>query len=507
MAEASTSWADEAEAADAGLGGGDLGGGGPPPGFEAVAEGTHAQANAAELAAALEGAAIGGAGGAAEDPDAPDAPDIALKSGVLQDSEEAVELRVADDTPYSSAATFEDLHLSRELLDGLYNEMKFERPSKIQAKTLPLIILPPCRNLIAQAHNGSGKTTCFVLGMLSKVDPAVREPQALCICPTRELVVQNEQVLAKMAKYTGITCATTASDDDSHGSRPSRRERIVDQVVIGTPGRLKTWTTKKVLGLKTVKILVFDEADHMLEANGFREDSTMLMARLNQANPRVQILLFSATFSDDVKSFAMRTVRDANMVFLEKEKLSLDKIKQYQVIVDSVEAKDKLLKESIFPNCEKLGQTIIFVRSKRTARALHASLKSLAFTVSCIEGDMQHSDRDKCIEAFREGRTKILIATDVLSRGFDHSSVTLVINFDMPVQHNNQRVPAFETYMHRVGRTGRFGRRGIAFNLVMGPEEKRISDAIQQHFNHPTPTISFQDEDRFEQVLEEAGLA
>mmetsp|Transcript_802 Transcript_802/g.2620 ORF Transcript_802/g.2620 Transcript_802/m.2620 type:complete len:478 (+) Transcript_802:184-1617(+) len=460
---------------------------GPPPGFEEVCAGTHSD-SISELTTTVAGVTV----------------DVRGISAELR--EEPVETEIVTDTPYTSAATFEELHLTRELLDGLYNEMKFERPSQIQAKTLPLIVLPPHRHLIAQAHNGSGKTTCFVLGMLSRIDVSVRAPQAICICPVRELVIQNQQVLEKMAKYTGISYCTTASDDDKSVARHKSREKITNHVIIGTPGKLKNWTLKKLLQLRMIKILVFDEADQMFEANGFREDSALLMGRVLGDSPSCQVLLFSATFSSAVKQFAQKLVHNANQVFLEKEKLSLDKIKQYQVSVESHEAKVKLMKDTIFPSCEKLGQTIIFVRAKKTARELNNTLRDVSFPVSCIEGDMDFADRDRCIQAFRDGRTKILIATDVLSRGFDHSSVTLVINFDMPVQHNAPNIPAFETYMHRVGRTGRFGRRGIAFNLILGQEEKRICGAIEAHFDHSISTINASDEESFEQVLLEAGL-
>ena len=164
-------------------------------------------------------------------------PDTALgKSEVLVEQEETVvEKKVVDDTPYASAKSFEELGLSAELLQGLYSEMKFERPSKIQGETLPMILQPPHRNLIAQAHNGSGKTTCFTLGMLSRVDVSNPAPQALCICPTRELAIQNVMVMEKMGKYAKITIAYTA---DARWVGASRREKIVDQVVIGTPGKM-----------------------------------------------------------------------------------------------------------------------------------------------------------------------------------------------------------------------------------------------------------------------------
>ncbi|MCO5567645.1 hypothetical protein L7F22_021339 [Adiantum nelumboides] len=197
-----------------------------------------------------------------------DQPEMVLKSEKLNEEVEAAEPSqiktvLATDTPYSSAQTFEELNISDSLLRGLYSEMKFERPSKIQGITLPMILSPPYHHLIAQAHNGSGKTTCFVLGMLSRVDPQVQAPQAICVCPTRELAIQNEEVLMKMGKFTGITSACAISTD-FHKQSSTRRGPVVDQVIIGTPGTVKRWITTKILNTNQIKILVFDEADHML---------------------------------------------------------------------------------------------------------------------------------------------------------------------------------------------------------------------------------------------------
>lgn len=220
-------------------------------------------------------------------------PDSALgKSEVLVEQEETVvEKKVVDDTPYASAKSFEELGLSAELLQGLYSEMKFERPSKIQGETLPMILQPPHRNLIAQAHNGSGKTTCFTLGMLSRVDVSNPAPQALCICPTRELAIQNVMVMEKMGKYAKITIAYTA---DARWVGASRREKIVDQVVIGTPGKMLGWMREKQLDCKGVKILVFDEADQMMDTDGHRVDSLKIMKHLKSSTKQMpQVLLFS----------------------------------------------------------------------------------------------------------------------------------------------------------------------------------------------------------------------
>eukprot|EP00475_Leptophrys_vorax_P034325 TRINITY_DN5520_c0_g1_i1.p1 TRINITY_DN5520_c0_g1~~TRINITY_DN5520_c0_g1_i1.p1 ORF type:complete len:575 (-),score=34.59 TRINITY_DN5520_c0_g1_i1:469-2007(-) len=441
-----------------------------------------------------------------------DLPDPSLKSGKLNDvadgDEHEIKKVVASDTPYSSAATFEELQLSAELLRGLYSEMKFERPSKIQAVTLPMILMPPNANLIAQAHNGSGKTTCFVLGMLSRVDPNVKAPQALCICPTRELAQQNEAVLLRMAKFTGITCACTASETTGTVVSASEATRLADQVVIGTPGTLKRWMTKdRILPVKAIKILVFDEADHMLDQDGFQDDSIRMIQFITKSNPKCQILLFSATFSEKVKRFAMRVVPNANQVFVPKEQLSLDVIRQYRVRVPSKDAKVAVLKDKIFPAAEKLGQSIIFVKTRETARDLHRRLEADGHRCTSIQGGMTHEERDAVIREFRAGTTKILIATDVLARGFDQAQVTLVVNFDLPVKNAPPHEPEYETYLHRIGRSGRFGRKGAAFNLVWGERDERTLNKIEQHFDRVIPDVEWEDDDAFEKVLKEAGLA
>ncbi|KAI3800122.1 hypothetical protein L1987_35432 [Smallanthus sonchifolius] len=243
----------------------------------------------------------------------------------------------SENTPYTcSDVKFEDLNLSRELLKGLYVEMKFERPSKIQSRSLPMILTPPYKNLIAQSHNGSGKTTCFVLGRLSRVDPKLAVPQALCICPTRELAIQNMEVVLKMGKYTGITSELAIPANKANYIPVSKRAPVTAQVVVGTPGTINKWIAAKKLGTSYLKILVFDEADHMLAEGGFKEDSVRIMKEIVRWSPKCQVLLFSATFNDTVKDFQSKIVNDLfvqgyNEFFLEKEELPLDSVKQYKV--------------------------------------------------------------------------------------------------------------------------------------------------------------------------------
>lgn len=413
----------------------------------------------------------------------------------------------ADAGIYRSAAAFEDIITDKNLLRALYDEMKFERPSKIQATTLPMILRRSeqgvYRDLIAQAHNGSGKTTCFVLAMLSRVDVTKQVPQALCMCTTRELVAQNLAVLRRMAKYTQITSTSTAEDGEDTGG--ARGRRLVEQVIIGTHGRLKNWVSKRQLDIDHICILVFDEADEMLKADAFADDTVRLIKTIRRRNPEVQLLLFSATYNDKVKEFAMRIAPNANQVFVPKEELSLDVISQYNVLCPSPLDKVSVMKDMIFPNCEKLGQTIIFVRTKETSRQLHMQLQSMGFKITSIQGDMKFEDRDRVVNEFRRGETKILISTDVLARGFDVSQVTLVVNFDIPMERDG-RTPNYETYLHRIGRSGRFGRKGAAFNLMAGAADQMAMQSIADYFQHPIPEVPWNNEDEFISVLNKAGL-
>ncbi|TXG58388.1 hypothetical protein EZV62_016217 [Acer yangbiense] len=411
------------------------------------------------------------------------------------------------DTPYTSASTFEDLNLTPELLKGLYVDMKFHKPSKIQAISLPMILTPPYKNLVAQAHNGSGKTTCFVLGMLSRVDPNVKAPQALCICPTRELAIQNLEVLQKMGKHTGITSECAIPMDSTNYMSIFKRPPVTAQIVIGTPGTIKKWMSAKKLGVSSVKVLVFDEADHMLAEDGFKDDSLRIMKEIQRTSAHCQVLLFSATFNEIVKNFVSRVVNDHNQLFVKKEELSLESVKQYKVNCPDELSKVMVIKDRIFELGENLGQTIIFVRTRNSASMLHKSLVDLGYEVTTIQGALKQEDRDKIVKEFKDGLTQVLISTDLLARGFDQQQVNLVINYDLPVKHENHSEPDCEVYLHRIGRAGRFGRKGAVFNLLMSEKDQMLMEKIERHFNSQiTQVASWNSAEDFKGALKAAGL-
>ncbi|KAI3832186.1 hypothetical protein MKX03_012745 [Papaver bracteatum] len=425
----------------------------------------------------------------------------------LDEPEEGNIKAVTGDTLYSTAATFEDLKLSEEILKGLYVDMKFTRPSKIQSVSLPMILTPPYKDLIAQAHNGSGKTTCFVLGMLSRVDVKLKAPQALCICPTRELAIQNIEVLNKMGKYTGITSFCAIPVDRARDIPINKRSPITDQIVVGTPGTIKKWMSVKKLSVDDMKILVFDEADHMLAEDGFKDDSLRIMKDIEKSTPHCQVLLFSATFNETVKNFVSRVVKDGNQMFVKKEELSLDVVKQYKVNCPYESAKIQVIKDKIFELGEKLGQSIIFVHTRKNADALHKALADYGWQCTSIHGAIEKDHRDKIVKEFKDGLTQVLISTDLLARGFDQSQVNVVVNYDLPVKYEYQSEPDYEVYLHRCGRAGRFGRKGAVFNLLCTQTEHMLMGKIENHFQNNIVEISdWQNNDEFESALKAAGL-
>ncbi|KAL5563769.1 hypothetical protein UlMin_033516, partial [Ulmus minor] len=361
------------------------------------------------------------------------------------------------ETPYTSATTFEDLKLSPELLKGLYVEMRFQKPSKTQAISLPMILTPPYKDLIAQARSGSGKTTCFVLGMLCRVDPNLRAPQALCICPTRERAIQNMEVLRKMGKHTGITSECAVPMDSSNYIPIKKRAPVSAQIVIGTPGTIKKWMSAKKLAVNNVKILVLDEADHMLAVDGFKDDSLRIKKDIERSSRHCQVLLFSAIFNESVKNFVAKIVKDYNQLFVKKEELSLASVEQYKVFCPDENTKIQIIKEKIFDLGENLGQRIIFVRTKDSASKLHKQLVEGGYTVTSVQGAINPEVKDKIVKEFRDGLTQVLITNDNVARGFDQE-VNLVINYVLPAKCGSGE-PDYDIYLDRTGRAGRFGRK------------------------------------------------
>lgn len=378
--------------------------------------------------------------------------------------------------PYLAAQSWDDLQLPKEILDGIF-EMGFVKPSKIQEWALPIALKHG--NIIGQAQNGSGKTAAFSLAMLLAIDTNVAQPQGVCVCPTRELAAQNHDVMAKLGKFTGVKLFLAVPQEQ----RPPRR--VEDQLIVGTPGKIQDLIKRRVIDPSGFRIFVLDEADVMID-----EDNQMgpQVLQIRQMMPQdLQILLFSATWPEHVETFAKRMVPRANTIKVEKEDLTLATITQTFIDVGA----DQHRKGSIL--CElyetlNIGQSIIFVNTRHGAFQLAQQMKKEGHAVSLICGTQKTGPekvdvayRDHVMAEFRKGVTKVLISTDVLARGIDVPAVTLVVNYELPMSFIKRYEPEYETYMHRIGRTGRFGLRGVAVNLIT-TRERPLLDQIMRYY-------------------------
>ncbi|XP_043916380.1 ATP-dependent RNA helicase DDX19A-like [Protopterus annectens] len=314
------------------------------------------------------------------------------------------------------------------------------------------------QNLIAQSQSGTGKTAAFVLAMLSRVNPEMQYPQ------------------------------THASVERGH--------KITEQIVIGTPGTVLDWCTKlKFIDPKKMKVFVLDEADVMIATQGHSDQST----RIQRSLPRdCQMLFFSATFEDSVWKFAKRIAPDANIIKLKREEETLDNIKQFFVKCKNKEEKYEAL-SNIYGTIT-VAQAMIFCHTRRTASWLTAELSRDGHQVALLSGEMAVEQRAAVIERFREGKEKVLVTTNVCARGIDVEQVSVVINFDLPVDKDGN--PDCETYLHRIGRTGRFGKQGLAINMVDSTHSMSILKKIEEHFNKKILQLDTNNIDEIEKITE-----
>jgi ATP-dependent RNA helicase DDX19/DBP5 len=369
----------------------------------------------------------------------------------------------------------EKLALDPLLLKGLA-EMNFVRPSRIQAISLPKIWHG--RNLLAQSHNGTGKTACFVLGMLRMVEPTPK-PQAICLCPTRELAKQLSGETAKMGKYLleakGMQVKTILRDE-----RFEKGARLSEQIIIGTPGKIWSLMGLRVLETNAIKVFVLDEADEMLQSGSSLADCTKKIR--SKMPKKVQTLFFSATWTDSVVKFAKTlggmSADEWQQVTVKRQYIFNDQVKQRYIMCAGRKDKESRLGDMLTQ--VQVGQCICFVHTREAVDTLSALLTANGHTVSSLHGRMDEKNRDKVLADFHAGISRILITTNVLSRGIDVPAVTLVIQYDMPVMRGGVADP--ETYLHRVGRTGRFGRKGVALNMIENPKELGVLKKIEEYY-------------------------
>ncbi|GBG78266.1 hypothetical protein CBR_g26297 [Chara braunii] len=359
--------------------------------------------------------------------------------------------------------TFDVMGLKENLLRGIY-AYGFEKPSTIQQRG----IVPFCKGLdvIQQAQSGTGKTATFCSGVLQQLEYDALACQALVLAPTRELAQQIEKVMRALGDYLQVKVHACVG-----GTSVREDQRILQSgvhVVVGTPGRVYDMLRRGALKPDYIKIFVLDEADEML-SRGFKDQIYDIFQLLPG---KLQVGLFSATMPPDALEITRKFMSKPVRILVKRDELTLEGIKQFYVNVDKEDWKlDTLcdLYETL-----AITQSVIFINTRRKVDWLTDKMRSRDFTVSATHGDMDQNTRDVIMREFRSGSSRVLITTDLLARGIDVQQVSLVINYDLPTQPEN--------YLHRIGRSGRFGRKGVAINFVTQDDTRLLQD-IQKFYN------------------------
>ncbi|XP_028138173.1 DEAD-box helicase Dbp80 isoform X1 [Diabrotica virgifera virgifera] len=413
-----------------------------------------------------------------------------IRKGLVENKNDIEVQRKDPRSPLYSVKTFEALNLNPNLLKGVY-EMGFNAPSKIQETALPALLADPPQNLIAQSQSGTGKTAAFVLAMLTRVDPSKKYPQVLCLSPTYELAIQTGEVAAHMAKF----CPELELKYAVAGEQAARGSQITEHILIGTPGKVLDWAIKfKVFDLKKIHVFVLDEADVMIATQGHQDQCIRIHKVLDAS--KCQMMFFSATYEQEVMEFAEHIVKNPIIIRLKREEESLDNISQYYVRCKN--QNDKYNAITNIYGTVGIGQAIIFCHTRKTASWLSEQMSKDGHAVAVLSGDLTVEQRINVLDRFREGKEKVLITTNVLARGIDVEQVTIVVNFDLPVDMRGRA--DCETYLHRIGRTGRFGKRGIAINLVDSEESMNVCKSIERHFERKIQYLNIEDSDEVEKI-------
>lgn len=413
-----------------------------------------------------------------------------IRKGLVETKNDIEIQRQDPNSPlHSKVKSFEALPLNPNLLKGVY-EMGFNTPSKIQETALPYLLADPPQNLIAQSQSGTGKTAAFVLAMLSRVDPEKKYPQVLCLSPTYELAIQTGEVAAHMAKFSPEIEMRYAV----RGEEVARGSKISEHIIIGTPGKVLDWGLKfRAFDLSKISVFVLDEADVMIATQGHQDQCIRIHKCLSQ---KCQMMFFSATYDGEVMDFAEVIVPNPLIIRLKREEESLDNIQQYYVKCSNQQ--DKYSAVTNIYGTVGVGQAIIFCHTRKTANWLAEKMTKDGHAVAVLTGDLTVEQRIAVLDRFRSGQEKVLITTNVLSRGIDVEQVTIVVNFDLPLDVNGKA--DCETYLHRIGRTGRFGKHGIAINLVDGPQSMGVCKTIEEHFNRKIRYLNAEDSDEIEKI-------
>ena len=338
-------------------------------------------------------------------------------------------------------------------------EMGFEQMSPIQEQAIPVML--EGKDLIGQAQTGTGKTAAFGIPLIQMIDPECEDVQAIVLCPTRELAIQAAEEMRKFAKYMqGVKILPIYGGQDINKQIRSLKGKV--SIVVGTPGRVMDHMRRHTLKLQSLKMVVLDEADEMLNM-GFREDIEVILKGIPEEH---QTVLFSATMPQAILDITREYQKaDAQLIKVAHKELTVPLIKQYYYEVNASNKEEVAARLLDYYNPKRC---LIFCNTKHMVDVLCENLKGRGYFAEGLHGDMSQNQRDKVMKAFRNDAAEILIATDVAARGIDVDDVEAVINYDVPQD--------IEYYVHRIGRTGRAGRKGRAFTLVVGKEIYKLRE-------------------------------
>lgn len=348
---------------------------------------------------------------------------------------------------HNSKNSFEDFPLKEELMRGIYS-YGFETPSKIQYLSIPHMIKK--KDIIAQGQSGTGKTGAFVIGMLHNIDAKSDNLQAIIISPTRELAIQTKKVTEHIGEHMEARiCLCIGGTNVGE----NKKEVINSQIVVGTPGRLLELITQGYLITKYIVILIIDEADELLS----KDFTDQMRGIISEIPKSTQICIFSATYTPSVIALSKEILNDPSHILIDNNTdLTLEGIRQYKI--NGIKEHDKFDTLMDLFGMLMINQILIYVNSKERADMLKDLLKNKKYSTAIIHSGMNITERSDVLESFRQGRCRYLITTNLLARGIDIQTLSAVINYDFPRDK--------ETYIHRIGRSGRFGRKGLAINFI-----------------------------------------
>jgi len=359
-------------------------------------------------------------------------------------------------------SSFEDIGLRTELLRGIYG-YGFTSPSPIQGKAIKLIV--DGKDVLAQAPSGTGKTGAFCIGSVNHIDTKKNKIQVLCISPTRELAMQTSGVASQLGNYMGLKVYTAV------GKTPVRNDiRAIEKGIhflAGTPGRIYDLLNRRVFNTHDIKVLIVDEADQMLEDRFKLQIQSILELGFPETT---RCAFFSATKNTDVVEFVNDLLKDTNLVriLIPPEEVTLKGISQYGIALEREEWKFEVLLD-LYRNLN-ITQALIYCNSRKRVEWLSEKMAQAGYPISFIHGEMDSNERETRMSSYRKGETRVLISTDLLARGIDVQQVSLVINYELPERE------AIDNYIHRIGRSGRYGKKGTSINLLYGEEIKIIDE-------------------------------